>query len=200
MHKYTYAAHCYINNAYGFIWSTAVTLYKIYLIVIHCSDIPIACLLQPASNHSCAWKAVLPYVLTGPVNSIDPVTRNIMHDDQFPTLPQQLPHLCDIVLLMSTHMREKIQNGGTVMAAFLPEGQLAGFCCVGGDLAGETASYANLLLLFVDDRFKRHGIGRLLLQEACGYAKKLGAEKLFLSAIPSEDTIAFYQKEDQAGQ
>ena len=79
-------------------------------------------------------------------------------------------------------------NGG-----FLPEGQLAGFCCVGGDLAGETASYANLLLLFVDDRFKRHGIGRLLLQEACRYAKKLGAEKLFLSAIPSEDTIAFYQ-------
>ena len=77
--------------------------------------------------------------------------------------------------------------------AFLPEGQLAGFCCVGGDLAGETASYANLLLLFVDDRFKRHGIGRLLLQEACRYAKKLGAEKLFLSAIPSEDTIAFYQ-------
>ena len=60
-------------------------------------------------------------------------------------------------------------------------------------LAGETASYANLLLLFVDDRFKRHGIGRLLLQEACRYAKKLGAEKLFLSAIPSEDTIAFYQ-------
>ena len=57
------------------------------------------------------------------------------------------------------------------MAAFLPEGQLAGFCCVGGDLAGETASYANLLLLFVDDRFKRHGIGRLLLQEACRYAK-----------------------------
>lgn len=91
------------------------------------------------------------------------------------------------------YMREKIQNGGTVMAAFLPEGQLAGFCCVGGDLAGETASYANLLLLFVDDRFKRHGIGRLLLQEACRYAKKLGAEKLFLSAIPSEDTIAFYQ-------
>ena len=91
------------------------------------------------------------------------------------------------------YMREKIQNGGMVMAAFLPEGQLAGFCCVGGDLAGETASYANLLLLFVDDRFKRHGIGRLLLQEACRYAKKLGAEKLFLSAIPSEDTIAFYQ-------
>ena len=77
---------------------------------------------------------------------------------------------------LAGYMREKIQNGGTVMAAFLPEGQLA-----------------NLLLLFVDDRFKRHGIGRLLLQEACRYAKKLGAEKLFLSAIPSEDTIAFYQ-------
>ena len=72
---------------------------------------------------------------------------------------------------LAGYMREKIQNGGTVMAAFLPEGQLAGFCCVGGDLAGETASYANLLLLFVDDRFKRHGIGRLLLQEACRYAK-----------------------------
>ena len=79
-------------------------------------------------------------------------------------------------------------NGG-----FFTRRSAGRLCCVGGDLAGETASYANLLLLFVDDRFKRHGIGRLLLQEACRYAKKLGAEKLFLSAIPSEDTIAFYQ-------
>ena len=96
-------------------------------------------------------------------------------------------------LWLVKYMREKMQNGGTVTVAFLPEGQLGGFCCVGGEIAGETANYANLLLLFVDDRFKRHGIGRLLLQEACRYAKKLGAEKLFLSAIPSEDTIAFYQ-------
>ena len=91
------------------------------------------------------------------------------------------------------YMREKMQNGGAVIAAFLPEGQLGGFCCIGGEIAGETANYANLLLLFVDDRFKRHRIGRLLLQEARGYAKKLGAKKLFVSAIPSEDTIAFYQ-------
>lgn len=45
--------------------------------------------------------------------------------------------------------------------------------------------------LLVDDNWKRNGIGKLLLQEARKHAIKLGAEKIYVSAIPSAETIAF---------
>lgn len=52
--------------------------------------------------------------------------------------------------------------------------------------------HANLTMLFVDDKWQRKGIGRLLFHEICIYARRLGAEKLFISAIPSIETISFY--------
>ena len=36
------------------------------------------------------------------------------------------------------------------------------------------------------------GVGRKLFEHICVCAKGMGAEKLFISAIPSFDTIAFY--------
>lgn len=67
-----------------------------------------------------------------------------------------------------------------------------GFCCIDGYLYGKTAKYANLTMLFVDDEWKRKGIGKALFKEICKYAKKKNAKKLFISAIPSVETIAFY--------
>lgn len=67
-----------------------------------------------------------------------------------------------------------------------------GFCCIDGYLYGKTAKYANLIMLFVDDEWKRKGIGKALFKEICKYAKKNNAKKLFISAIPSVETIAFY--------
>jgi GNAT superfamily N-acetyltransferase len=86
-----------------------------------------------------------------------------------------------------------IERGGAVFGAFI-EDILVGFCCVDGILGGQTAEYGNLTMLFVDDRMKRGGIGGLLFGEARRYVAKLGADKLFISAIPSEETIAFYFK------
>lgn len=71
--------------------------------------------------------------------------------------------------------------------------QLAGFCSVDGILLGECARYANLTMLFVDDRFQGRGIGGLLFRAIKQSACKLNAEKLFISAIPSVDTVAFYR-------
>lgn len=67
------------------------------------------------------------------------------------------------------------------------------FCCIDGVISGETAKYANLTMLFADDYWKRRGIGKLLFQKVCRYAFTIGAEELFISAIPSAETIAFYQ-------
>ncbi|HIS31017.1 MAG TPA: GNAT family N-acetyltransferase [Candidatus Limivivens intestinipullorum] len=61
-----------------------------------------------------------------------------------------------------------------------------------GYLRGRTAEYANFTMLFVDDRWKRKGIGSRLFQEIAKCAREKGAKKLFLSAIPAVETIQFY--------
>lgn len=93
---------------------------------------------------------------------------------------------------ITEYMCQQIERGGTTVGAFCDD-RLIGFCCVDGTVSGNSAKYANLTMLFVDDNWKRNGIGKSLLQEACKHATKLGAEKIFISAIPSAETIAFYQ-------
>lgn len=93
---------------------------------------------------------------------------------------------------ITEYMCQQIDCGGITVGAFCDD-SLIGFCCVDGAISGNSAKYANLTMLFVDDHWKRKGIGKLLLQEARKYAISLGAEKIFISAIPSAETIAFYQ-------
>ena len=92
---------------------------------------------------------------------------------------------------ISEYLRQQITRGGSVIGAYV-EDILVGFCCVDGTLIGKTTKYANMTMLFVDDRWKRKGIGKKLFKEICICAKQMDAEKLFISAIPSFDTIAFY--------
>ena len=94
---------------------------------------------------------------------------------------------------ISEYMCQQMNRGGTVLGVFY-NNILVGFCCLDGVLSGESAKYANLTMLFVDDNWKRMGIGKMLFQEACNHAIALGAEKLFISVIPSVETIAFYFK------
>lgn len=93
---------------------------------------------------------------------------------------------------ITEYMCQQIERGGTTVGTFCND-RLIGFCCVDGTISGNSAKYANLTMLFVDDNWKRNGIGKSLLQEARNHATKLGAEKIFISAIPSAETIAFYQ-------
>lgn len=94
---------------------------------------------------------------------------------------------------ISEYMCQQMKRSGTVLGAFY-NNILVGFCCLDGVLLGKSAKYANLTMLFVDDNWKRMGIGKTLFQEACNRSIALGAEKLFISAIPSVETIAFYFK------
>ena len=92
---------------------------------------------------------------------------------------------------ISDYLRQQIERGGSVAAAFAGD-ILVGFCCVDGYLIGKTAKYANMTMLFVDDQWKRKGVGRKLFRKICISAKRMDADKLFISAIPSIETIAFY--------
>ncbi len=92
---------------------------------------------------------------------------------------------------ITEYLCQQIERGGSVVAAF-DSNNLVGFCCVDGCLAGITAMYANLTMLFVDDKWKRRGIGKKLFHNICMCAVKMGADKLFISAIPSFETVEFY--------
>ena len=92
---------------------------------------------------------------------------------------------------ISQYLQQQIERGGFAVAAF-DEDILIGFCSVDGRLLGKTAKYANMTMLFVDDRYKRKGIGKKLFFEICSCARLLKADKIFISAIPSVETVNFY--------
>lgn len=87
------------------------------------------------------------------------------------------------------YMGQQLARGGGVFGAFHGL-ELVGFCCVDGTLHGK---YANLTMLFIHDNWQRKRIGKRLFSFACDHARGLGADKLFISAIPSTQTVAFYQ-------
>lgn len=92
---------------------------------------------------------------------------------------------------IAEYLCQQIQRGGSVIGAYDTD-VLVGFCSVDGYLHGITSKYANLTMLFIDDEFKRRGIGKALFREIGKYASKSGADKLFISAIPSIETVEFY--------
>lgn len=92
---------------------------------------------------------------------------------------------------IADYLCRQIQRGGSVVAAFSGR-DLIGFCSIDGCLSGAVSKYANMTMLFVDDGWKRKGVGKTLFREICQCAAGIKAEKLFISAIPSFDTVAFY--------
>ena len=83
------------------------------------------------------------------------------------------------------------ERGGCAIGAFA-ENEIVGFGCVDGTIGGKFGKYSNFTMLFVDDDWKRKGIGKMLFQNLCRCAMAIGAEKVFISAIPSFETVAFY--------
>lgn len=92
---------------------------------------------------------------------------------------------------VSGYIKEQLQRGGRAVAAFDGE-QLVAFACVDGKLQGDSVRYANLAMIFVDDRYQKRGIGKKLMNTVKKDAIEMGADILFVSAIPSEETVAFY--------
>ena len=81
--------------------------------------------------------------------------------------------------------RKRLDTGGVFLAEI--NGNLAGFVRV--------KESGCLDLLFVSPQFERKGIGRMLLQTACSWAKENGAEKLWsdvsLAARPLFESMGF---------
>ena len=85
-------------------------------------------------------------------------------------------------------------------AAEILSGKFITFCAFDGDtVIGEIMLIPELndnrLIiesLHVSREYRQHGIGRQLIETACGYAKSRGAEALYASCCSAEETICFY--------
>ena len=92
---------------------------------------------------------------------------------------------------ISQYLCQQISRGGAAVGAF-SNSKIIAFACLDGILKGKSEKYANLTMLFVDDEWKRKGIGKRLFRQICLCGQNIGADKIFISAIPSYETVLFY--------
>lgn len=71
--------------------------------------------------------------------------------------------------------------------------RVVGFATVAHALFGQTARYVDLACFYVSEEYRRHGIGRALFGMACEEARRLGAQKLYISAHSSKESQAAYR-------
>ena len=89
--------------------------------------------------------------------------------------------------------KETVKNGGTAFGCF-EEDRLIGYGTVDKKLFGKQEKYVLLDQLFVSQNQRGKGIGKALFFLCAKQAKEYGAEKLFLCAGSSENTMAFYKR------
>ncbi len=88
-------------------------------------------------------------------------------------------------------LRRDLANGGYAAGAFT-EDKLKGFVAVSADPLGKNHEYLDLAELNVSADARRRGIGQTLFHMARDWARRHGAEKLYISAHSAVETQAFY--------
>lgn len=88
-------------------------------------------------------------------------------------------------------LKHTVSTGGFVFGGFA-EGRLVGFASVENKHFGSRNQYVQLSCIHVSCESRGQGIGKGLFQCVCAAGRKLGAEKLYISAHSAEETQAFY--------
>ena len=71
--------------------------------------------------------------------------------------------------------------------------RIIGFATVSHHIFGVMARYAQLVCFQVSEEYRRQGVGRRLFSMACEEARRLGADKLYISAHSSKESQAAYR-------
>ena len=71
--------------------------------------------------------------------------------------------------------------------------RIIGFATVSHRIFGVTARYVQLVCFQVSEEYRRQGIGRKLFSMACEEARRLGADKLYISGHSSKESQAAYR-------
>ncbi len=90
------------------------------------------------------------------------------------------------------HLRACMEGGGASWGAFDVD-RLVGIAALDGRRYGERGDVLDLYFLHVSNGYRHQGIGRALLELAKARARELGAKRLFVSGLPSINTIRFYR-------
>lgn len=89
------------------------------------------------------------------------------------------------------NLQTTLRTGGAVFGAFA-DGVLKGFAAVEGRPLGPGDLYRDLTSLHVSADCRGHGMGRMLFECAADWARKDGAQKLYISSHSAQETQAFY--------
>ena len=98
---------------------------------------------------------------------------------------------------MIIRQQKIIQNGGTVIGAFDWK-KLAGVASVENVRLGAQKQFVKMDILYVDKQYRKAGVGNKLLTLCQERALLFGADKLYISATPTCDTVDFYMKRGAA--
>lgn len=71
--------------------------------------------------------------------------------------------------------------------------KVVGFITVSHEIFGKTEKYAELVCFQVSEPFRGKGIGKKLFAMGCDEARKIGAEKLYISGHSSKESQAAYK-------
>ena len=71
--------------------------------------------------------------------------------------------------------------------------RIIGFVTVSHRIFGTSARYVQLVCFQISEEYRRQGIGRELFSMACEEARRLGANKLYISAHSSKESQAAYR-------
>ncbi len=89
-------------------------------------------------------------------------------------------------------LKHTLSEKGFVYAAFC-DNCLKGFASVEAGVFGEKQKYLDLSCIHVSEDLRGMGIGRTLFDAAKEWARKNGAEKLYISAHSAVESQAFYK-------
>ena len=71
--------------------------------------------------------------------------------------------------------------------------RIIGFATVSHRIFGAAARYVQLVCFQISEEYRRQGIARKLFSLACEEARRLGADKLYISAHSSKESQAAYR-------
>ncbi|MGL4570521.1 MAG: GNAT family N-acetyltransferase [Clostridium sp.] len=91
------------------------------------------------------------------------------------------------------HFKASLSMGGKAIGCF-DNGRLVGYIVLNSDIFGDSSKYILLDQFFISKNYRNKGIGKRLFNICCELAREFRAEKIYICAGSSEDTIAFYFK------
>jgi len=92
---------------------------------------------------------------------------------------------------LAQRMNKGLSRGNIIYGAML-NGETVGFAYLDTNFRGSKNQYIVLEEFYVSAPYRRQGVGRRLFNLACGEAKQIGAQKLYISAHSAKESIAAY--------